>query len=139
MTPLAQVSSFKETMTVGEVATKIHTESYSRFPVYGRNVHDVTGMVLSRDLLIALADDKRNMMLSQLSRPCLSTSRDTQANELLDLFLSQRAHLAMVQDGGRLFGVVTLEDVLEELVGEIEDEKDIQSPRLQSIGKDYHE
>ena len=82
------------------------------------------GTLLSRSLLEAAIDGKRDEPITSLIQPVLTIDADFRSDDLLLLFRDRRVHLAVVQDHGTTIGVVTLEDVLEELVGEIEDEKD---------------
>ena len=80
---------------------------------------------MSRDILAALTEGKDREPVKSLSRPCLTVPATERSDELLVRFRDEHIHLAVVRDGKKTMGVVTLEDVLEELVGEIEDEKDI--------------
>lgn len=136
MTPGSQVTAFKDSDTVTEVASKVHNHAFSRYPVYGSTMHHVTGMVMSRDLLVALATGKGDLLLSEISKPCLLVPGNMQSDALLQRFLDEHLHLGVVQDNRQTLGVVTLEDVLEELVGEIEDEKDAGVLGTQNVMKD---
>ena len=80
--------------------------------------------VLGRDILEALTDGKTRELVSAIRRDILIVPPDMRSDELLVLFRKEHVHLAVVQDRTHTVGLVTLEDVLEELVGEIEDEKD---------------
>ena len=125
MTPLQDVVSVKESTTVREAAAHVFRHAYSRYPVFGESVHEVTGLVMSRDILGSLTEGKDKETVSTIARPCLVVAAKMRSDALLVRFRDEHVHLAVVQDGRRLtVGVVTLEDVLEELVGEIEDEKD---------------
>lgn len=124
MTPLANVIGVEETFTIRQAATRVFRHAYSRYPVFGKSVHDVKGLVMSRDILEALTDGKDQETASSICRPCLIVPADMRSDELLVRFRDERIHLAVVQDGPKTVGLATLEDVLEELVGEIEDEKD---------------
>ncbi|MGI9457578.1 MAG: hemolysin family protein, partial [Aeoliella sp.] len=124
MTPISQVAVIKDSATVREAASVVLHHAYSRYPVFGKSVHDVTGLVMSRDIFEALTDGKDDVPISSISTPCLTVSTKLRSDALLVRFRDRRIHLAVVRDHERSVGVVTLEDVLEELVGEIEDEKD---------------
>ncbi len=124
MTPLVNVIGVEETFTIRQAATRVFRHAYSRYPVFGKSVHDVRGFVMSRDILEGLTDGKDQETASSICRPCLMVQADMRSDELLVRFRDARIHLAVVQDEGKTVGLVTLEDVLEELVGEIEDEKD---------------
>jgi CBS domain containing-hemolysin-like protein len=126
MTPLKDVVGVEATATMKELAQLVLSNAYSRYPVFGKSVHDVTGMVLSRDILQALTQQQGDEPITMIVRAVLTVAAGTRSDQLLVLFRDRHSHLAIVQDLGKTVGVVTLEDVLEELVGEIEDEKDVE-------------
>ena len=82
------------------------------------------GMLIARTLFEAEIDGQGGTPVLPLVQPGLTVDSDLRSDDLLILFRDRRTHLAVVQDHGKMIGVVSLEDVLEELVGEIEDEKD---------------
>ena len=92
--------------------------------MFGESIDDIQGIVLSREALVATID-RSSDLLSSITRPAEIVDAQIKSDELLALFRDKHVHLAIVQDLGKTVGVVTLEDVLEELVGEIEDEKDV--------------
>jgi CBS domain containing-hemolysin-like protein len=108
---------------IGEAAAEVLRHEFSRCPVIGQTIDDVKGMVTTRDLLQGLAEERDGEPISPLVRPCLLLSPETTSDDLLLRFRDDRVHLAVVQRARKTIGLVTLEDVLEELVGEIEDEK----------------
>ena len=110
--------------TAREAAAKVRHHPYSRYPVFGDSPDDVSGFVLGRDILEALTDGKAQELVSAICRDILKVPPEMRSDELLVLFRKKHVHLAVVQDSKHTVGLVTLEDVLEELVGEIEDEKD---------------
>jgi putative hemolysin len=124
MTPLKDIISVDATATIRQAADRVFRNACSRYPVFGGSIHDVEGMVMSRDILEALSDGNDGEPVSSIIRPALTASADMRSDELLLLFRDRHIHLAIVQDKGKTIGLVTLEDVLEELVGEIEDEMD---------------
>lgn len=124
MTPLTDVVGIDETFTIRQAATRVFRHAYSRYPVFGKSVHEVRGIVMSRDILEALTEGRDEETASSICRPCLMVPDNLRSDELLVRFRDERIHLAIVQAGSETVGVVTLEDVLEELVGEIDDEKD---------------
>ncbi len=126
MTPLGGVVAINASATVRQAAEKVRPHPFSRYPVIGASSDDVRGIALSRDILEALADDRGDMPLDALIRPAFIADVSRRSDWLLVMFRDKHIHLAVVQDRGRTVGVVSLEDVLEELVGEIEDEKDIE-------------
>jgi len=130
MTPLPKVTSFQDTDLISKTAQSVARKQYSRYPVFGDSPEEIKGIVLCRDILLALADGKGEQELSTLLRKALIVPAEKRSDELLLLFRQQCAHIAVVQENKTTLGIVTLEDVLEELVGEIEDEKDLKNVNL---------
>ena len=126
MTPLKDIVGVDATSTVRQSAQRIFHNEYSRYPVFGNSMHDVQGMAMSRDILGALSEGRDQELVSTIARPPLLVPATMRSDELLVIFRDRHIHLAIVQDDGKTVGLVTLEDVLEELVGEIEDEKDVE-------------
>ena len=124
MTPVTKTVAMPEDRTVRLAAKMVFRSVYSRYPVYGETIDDIRGYVMSRDVLSALADGQDHLPLSAITREILSVSHTMTANKLLDLFKRKQIHIAVVKNRKHTVGIVTLEDVLEELVGEIEDEGD---------------
>ena len=126
MTPLVRVKAIGAAFTLRQAAAEVGRSEFSRYPVFGDSVDEVRGVVLARDLLTAISVDSRRS-LESLVRPAVIVPATTRSDRLLTMFRDNHLHLAVVQDLGKTVGVVTLEDVLEQLVGEIEDEKDVAS------------
>jgi CBS domain containing-hemolysin-like protein len=98
---------------------------HSRLPVYGESLDDVVGMVHIKDVFMARGDASRDRSLAALMRDPLFIPESMGVIELLARMRSQRTHLAIVVDEfGGTEGLVTIEDVVEEIVGDIEDEHD---------------
>ena len=127
MTPLEQVISVPAAATVGEAAKLISTKEFSRYPVFRKSAHDIEGMLIARDILKLLTEGKTEAPVTTISHAPFVVSEEIRADELLLEFRTRHQHLAVVQQANHTIGIVTLEDVLEEIVGEIEDEKDIES------------
>lgn len=127
MTPLNEVVSVPPSATIREAAHCVFNSTYSRYPVFGSDKGRI-GMLLSRDILEALSESRDEEPITAIVRPALIVDSAMRSDDLLVLFRDRQVHLAIVQENGQNVGLVTLEDVLEELVGEIEDEKDV-SPR----------
>lgn len=124
MTPLDQVVSMTVDSSIRAAAEIVFSSPFSRFPVFGDSADDVKGIVLSRDILTALAEGKDRATLSEFLQDAPRVSAECRSDRLLAIFRYRKIHLAIVCDEKKTIGVVTLEDVLEQLVGEIEDEKD---------------
>ena len=104
---------------------------HSRLPVYGESLDEVVGMVHIKDVFIANFDTSRDRSMSSLMRTPLFVPESMGAIDLLARMRAERTHLAIVVDEfGGTEGLVTIEDVVEEIVGEIEDEHDIEEVGL---------
>lgn len=126
MTPLPEVVAVPANATVEQAAGLIRRREFSRYPVFGASPDDVQGWLIGRDVLRMLVDGPADAPIAAIVRPPFVVNAETRADELLVLFRTRHEHLAVVRDEEeRTLGIVTLEDVLEEIVGEIEDEKDV--------------
>lgn len=124
MTPLQDMVCVQETSTIRKAASHVFRHAFSRYPVFGDSIHDLKGLAMSRDILTALTRGEDEQMVSSICRPALLVPATMRSDELLLRFRDEKIHLAVIQDRQKTIGLVTLEDVLEELVGEIEEEKD---------------
>ena len=122
MVPLVEVAMLPETATPAEAIALISQRGYSRIPIYAQRETDITGVVTAMDLLKRGADVAT---LAELRRPVAYVPETKQIDDLLREMQRSRNHLAVVVDEyGGSTGVVTLEDILEQIVGEIQDEHD---------------
>lgn len=126
MTPLKDIEGVNETATIRQAANRVFHNTYSRYPVFGKSIHDIRGIVMSYDILEALAQGRDEEPVTEILREALVVDAKARSDELLVLFRDRHIHLAVVQDDGHTVGLITLEDVLEQLVGAIEDEKDVE-------------
>ncbi len=126
MTPRTVVFSLSEHLTVEEASRTSTKWEHSRFPVYDEDMEDVVGIVLTKELFVALSQGKGSMRLTELMRPVHFVVESAPLNRVLMEFLELRQHLFVVIDEyGGLSGLVSLEDILEEILGrEIVDESD---------------
>jgi len=132
MVPRAQMRVIKAECSLGEILPKIIQSAHSRYPVVGESPDDVLGILLAKDLLPQILDpDHDNFNIQDLLRPAVVVPESKRLNVLLREFRENRNHMAIVIDEyGGVAGLVTIEDVLEEIVGEIEDETDAQADRF---------
>lgn len=130
MIPRSQVVSLEADESIREWLTKIVDSGHSRFPVLGENSDEVSGVLLAKDLLglglqTGFELEQMQSRLQTVIRPVNFVPESKRLNVLLKDFRSNRNHMAVVVDEyGQTAGLVTIEDVLEEIVGEIEDEHD---------------
>ncbi len=124
MTPIESVRAIAASSSISQATSEIDRSGFSRYPVFGATIDDIQGILLSRDLLKAIIDGNGDRTLRSMIMDPFIVDAETRSDDLLMLFRNQKLHLAVVQSRGRTLGIVTLEDVLEELVGEIDDEKD---------------
>ncbi len=124
MTARDDVVAFGEDTTIRTAAEQVRSAGYSRYPVYRGSLDRVEGLVTTRDIQQALIDGQDDRPLGEIAQRILRFEARKRSDEMLMVFRDEHIHLGIVTEGGRTLGIVTLEDVLEELVGEIEDEKD---------------
>ena len=125
MHPRIDISAIEESMTYREVLTFIQENGYSRVPVYQENIDKITGIIYAKDLLPYLEEEDFDWR--KIKRKAFFVPENKKLDDLLTEFQQRKIHLAIVVDeyGGTL-GVVTLEDIIEEIVGEISDEYDME-------------
>jgi CBS domain containing-hemolysin-like protein len=131
MVPRADIVALEADTGREELLQLMRTQPRSRLPVYRGTLDDALGMVHIKDLIVGLASDKA-FKLNSYIRDVLFIAPSMRVNDLLLEMRRQRTHMALVVDEfGGIDGLVTIEDVVEELVGEIEDEHDIaEGPKL---------
>ena len=137
MTPRPVIFSAPEDMSVQEFFSAHAGQPFSRIPVYAKNTDDIKGYVLKSDLLYAQAKDEFDRLLSDFKRDFLMIPDKLMASDLYDRLMYEKSHIAMVVDEyGTVQGLVTLEDVVETLIGlEITDESD----KVEDMQKLAHE
>ncbi|MBQ0756941.1 MAG: CBS domain-containing protein [Amphritea sp.] len=127
MIPRSQMVVVEADQTPKEFLPIIISSAHSRFPVIGENPDDILGVLLAKDLLPLILDDNylENFDISQHVRKATFIPESKRLNVLLQEFRATRNHMAIVVDEyAGVSGVITIEDVLEQIVGEIEDEHD---------------
>ena len=123
MVPRLDMVAIEAGASLKEAAAAIVEYGHSRLPVYVETIDDVLGIVYVRDLLAAIANPESESDLRSLTRPAFIVPETKRVDELLEEFRERRTQIAIVVDEyGGTEGLVTMEDVLEEIVGEIEDE-----------------
>ncbi|MGK0405916.1 MAG: magnesium and cobalt transporter [Oleispira sp.] len=126
MVPRSQMVCIKAEESLKEFLPSIIESAHSRFPVLGEDQDEVLGVLLAKDLLpLILNENLENFNVKDLLRAAAFVPESKRLNILLKEFRATRNHMAIVADEfGGIAGIVTIEDVLEQIVGEIEDEHD---------------
>lgn len=132
MIPRSQMITLERDASYDELLPTVVDSAHSRFPVIGENKDEVVGMLLAKDLLPHSIEGRRGTFnVRELLRPAVFVPESKRLDVLLKEFRSSRNHMAMVVDEyGGVAGLVTIEDVLEQIVGEIEDEHDFDDDTL---------
>ena len=131
MIPRAQMVVLSRDSTPDEMLPIIVESGHSRFPVIADNRDEVVGILLAKDMLRYTLEGKENFSIREILRPPVFVPESKRLNVLLKEFRSSRNHIAVVVDEyGGVAGMVTIEDVLEQIVGEIEDEHDIEEGKF---------
>ncbi len=125
MVPRSHIVAIRIEDSPQEYLPKIIESGHSRFPVIGENIDDVRGILLAKDLLPLALKGTDNFNIETILRPANVVPESKRVNVLLREFPENRYHMALVMDEyGGITGLLTIEDILEEIVGEIEDETD---------------
>ena len=136
MTPRVDIFAWKDSLTLEEIIGELKSVPYSRVPVYKDTTDDISGILYVREAYAHYVDGRTTMMLSQLARDPLCVPGSLPLNQLLHQFQARRMHMGIIADEfGGTDGLATLEDILEELVGEIVDETDVDEEMLIRISK----
>ena len=131
MTPRIDISGLKDTLTAGECIELVKESRHSRFPVYHESIDDVIGMVHVKDLLRLSGKNEDATPISKLVKKIDFVPETMPINDLMQLMKRTHSQVAVVVDEyGGTEGLVSMEDIIEELVGEIEDEYDLKAKEL---------
>ncbi|PYR40420.1 MAG: hypothetical protein DMF95_33565, partial [Acidobacteria bacterium] len=134
MTPRPDIVAIRDTATVGDVRALFREQEYSRFPVYKDSLDNIAGFIFVKDL-VTLSTTQDARPIAGLLRPAVVVPETKRVPELLKQFQRQQTQCAIVVDEyGGTAGLVTIEDLLEEIVGEIRDEYDVESEPIVDEG-----
>jgi CBS domain containing-hemolysin-like protein len=135
MVPRPDIVAVSIDMPVLEVVSVARLRGHSRIPVYRDSIDSIAGVVYAKDFLRFVEEDLANVQLADLLRPAYFVPESKRVDELLKDLRNEKVHLAVVVDEyGGTAGIVTIEDILEEIVGEIQDEYDREAPLVERIG-----
>jgi len=137
MVPRTDITAVSVDTDVLEVVNLARKVGHSRIPVYRDSIDAIIGVVHAKDFLRFVDDDAADVELLELLRPAYFVPESKRVGELLHDLRSEKVHLAVVVDEyGGTAGIVTIEDILEEIVGEIQDEYDRELPLVERVGPD---
>ena len=133
MVPRTKISAIEMECPGKDVIERITKEGYSRIPIYDDNIDQIIGIVHTKDILPILANGKELVLRNIIRKPYF-IPETKKINDLMTEFQQRRIQIAIVLDEfGGTAGMVTLEDIVEELVGEIQDEYDEETPIVEKI------
>lgn len=140
MAPRVDIFAWQEDLTLSEIIDGLPDVPYSRVPVYKDSVDDVTGILYVREAYEHISQGMHDLKLHQISRTPFFVPGSLSLAQLMRDFQAKRIHMCIVADEfGGTDGLVTLEDVLEELVGEIRDETDVEEEEIRRISRNQIE
>jgi CBS domain containing-hemolysin-like protein len=135
MTPQPDIVAIDASKSLDQVLELVIRHGYSRIPVYRENINDMVGIVYAKDVLREMHAGSDGRSLEALARKAYFVPESKKVSELLKEMQQEKVHLALVVDEyGSLVGLVTMEDLLEEIVGEIVDEYDVEEPNVEPAG-----
>ncbi len=136
MVPRIDIVALEADTPPKEALRLIIEAGHSRIPVYERTIDHIVGLLYAKDLLTFLRDGNPQPVLREVLRPAYFVPETKKVDDLLREMQQRRVHMAIVVDEyGGTAGVVTVEDILEEIVGEIQDEYDVEEPISEQVGE----
>lgn len=136
MTPRLYVFALDGKFLLKDVQTKLFESKYSRIPVYDGTLDNVTGILYKTKALMELAQGRNDQRLRDIAQPAPFVPATKPADDLMKQFRQEHRHMAVVvNEFGGMMGIITLEDLLEEVVGEIMDETDITEELIKRVTK----
>lgn len=138
MVPRFKISGISTTTSIEEAMQIVLREGYSRYPVFDKSLDEIMGIILAKDI-VRHHIEKTGKSLSEIMHKAYYVTENKAIDELLREFQKAKAQMAIVvSEYGGTLGIVTLEDILEELVGEIQDEHDHETQVVTRVGNTYH-
>lgn len=135
MVPRVDIKAISIEENLESISEQIIESGYSRLPVYNKNIDDLVGIIYAKDIIL----NPQIQSLNSILRKPIYVTENTKIQTLLNLFRARKTHMAIVVDEyGGTSGLITLEDILEELVGEIIDEYDQELPHLSRLSENEY-
>jgi putative hemolysin len=135
MVPRVDIVAIDHDASIAQALDLVSASGYSRIPVYAETVDHVVGIIYAKDLIPALRDGAYNLPITSLLRSAHFVPETMKVNVLLQDLQRRKVHMAIIVDEyGGTAGLATIEDMIEEIVGEIQDEYDTEEPSLQTVG-----
>jgi len=139
MVPRLDVIAIGVELPIVESLPVILSSGHSRIPVYQGNIDNIVGLLYAKDLLRCFLDDRPDTPLSEILRPAYFVPQSKKLDDLLHEMQSRQVHMAIIVDEyGGTAGIVTIEDMIEEIVGDIRDEYDSEEPLIQTVSANNH-
>lgn len=136
MVPRIDLVAIPRDASIAEAVSVAIQAGHSRIPVFGENIDEIVGIIYAKDLLKYVTEDHEDVSLESILRPAAFVPESKRVDDLLQELQLAKVHMAVVVDEyGGTAGVVTIEDILEEIVGEIEDEYDKAAPQIELVGE----
>ena len=139
MTPRVDINAISNKFTLGEIVEIINETGHSRFPLYLDDLDNIIGILYAKDILPFLKTEKSNeiVQLSKIARKAMFVPKEKKVDDLLREFQKRKMHIAIVVDEfGGTSGLITMEDIIEEVVGEIWDEYDREEDSIKEVSDD---
>ena len=125
MTPRVDIVAIPDNTSIKELHALINSSGHSRLPLYSNDLDNIIGVIYAKDLLPFIKDKQSIFSVNSIARKILFVPKTKMINDLMYVFQEKKMHIAVVVDEyGGTAGVITLEDILEEIIGEIRDEYD---------------
>jgi CBS domain containing-hemolysin-like protein len=138
MTPRVDMESIPYDTSLDSVAALVEETGHSRFPIYRGTDDNIIGIVHAKDVLRSLARNQSNLTVEQIMRPAMEIHEGQKLHSLLALMRTKKTQMVILKDElGGTSGLVTIEDIVEELVGEIVDEYDEVEPEVKALGQGH--
>jgi putative hemolysin len=127
MTTIKNIEALNGDVPVEQIAYRVSQSGFSRFPVYDGGTTDYIGYVHTNDVMRVLNSDDREKLLMEIASPITRVEESLNIEQVFRLMTKERSHMYLVyrkEEPEEIVGLVTMEDILEEIMGEIEDERD---------------